>query len=535
VRAYLEGQAAHRRGDYPESVARFEQALELDSTFALAGWALATAAGWTTAPGAARRGLELAWAGRDQLSPRDRALLVAEVGPRYPAPSSLAEYLAAWEHAVDIGPDQPDRWYELGDVYFHDGPYLGIRSSRRRAAEAFRRAVALDSGTAQLGHLLEVAVVDGDTGAVRRLGAIYLARDSAGELRDFYRWRIATGLHDTLALRKLRERSGEMTLSSLWRIMNHAVLDGTHLDDADHAAAAIRSQAGSGSEWQRGKVYLRAYELNRGRPQAALADTAGSDESEYGPHAALYQRALDALYGDGDSASGAQAARELSRDIDRPLAAGNRERATQYTDLCVAELWRVEHAQLGSASRTITRIRSANAPDDSPQTLAINAACATILEAMVAGATGRPDAAAALDRLDSLLRAGPGGLRNGPAIAFTLSPGFVKSTIGITPVGFEEFANLILARLHERRGDRRAALAAVRRRAYAYHRIEYLASHLREEARLAALTGDRASAIRAYRHYLSLRSDPEPALRPAVERVRAEFVRLGGPPASSFH
>lgn len=108
---------------------------------------------------------------------------------------------------------------------------------------------------------------------------------------------------------------------------------------------------------------------------------------------------------------------------------------------------------------------------------------------MLADARGQPDAATALDRLDSLLATGPGGLRNGPAVAFTLSPAFVRTVIGISPVGFEDF-----------------------------------------EGRLAALTGDRAGATRAYQHYLALRSDPEPVLRPEVEQVRAELARLLGNP-----
>jgi hypothetical protein len=35
-----------------------------------------------------------------------------------------------------------------------------------------------------------------------------------------------------------------------------------------------------------------------------------------------------------------------------------------------------------------------------------------------------------------------------------------------------------------------------------------------------------AGAIRAYRHYLTLRSDPETAMRPKVEEVRAELAAL---------
>ena len=161
LRLYLEAQAAYRRANYPDAVARLSQALDLDSTFAIAGLRLASAAGWTTAPGAGRRGLERAWASRDRLSPPDQALLLAEVGPDYPAVSPLTKHLAWWERAVDLAPDQPERWYELGDEYFHEGPYLQIESTRRRAAEAFRRSVALDSASAPVGHLLEIALLDG--------------------------------------------------------------------------------------------------------------------------------------------------------------------------------------------------------------------------------------------------------------------------------------------------------------------------------------------------------------------------------------
>lgn len=66
LRLYLEGQAAQRRAEYADAVGRYGQALDLDSTFALAGMGLASAAGWTVAPGAARRGLERAWASRDR-------------------------------------------------------------------------------------------------------------------------------------------------------------------------------------------------------------------------------------------------------------------------------------------------------------------------------------------------------------------------------------------------------------------------------------------------------------------------------------
>jgi tetratricopeptide (TPR) repeat protein len=527
LRLYLEAQAAYRRGDYADATVRYGQALDLDSTFALAGLRLASAAGWTTAPGAGRRGLERAWSSRDRLSPPDQALLLAEVGPNYPAISTLVQHLGWWERAVDLAPDQPERWYELGDVYFHEGHYLEIESTSRRAAEAFRRSVALDSGTAPLGHLVELALLDDDTAAVRRLGALYLARDKSGELLGFYRWRIAEGQHDDRALTALRAQYRQMALPSLWRIMNYAVLDGRGLEDGDSAAVAIRAIAGRGSDWQRSKTYLHAFEINRGRPVAALADTARQDEAEYGPHTALYQRVLDALYGDGDSASGERAAQELARTALGPLPGAGDARAAAQIDLCVLTLWRLNRGELGDAAQAIRRLRS-SVRGDAPAALTSNAICATLLEAKLTAESGAPGAGAALERFDSLMRIGPGGQRNGPPVSFTLSPAYVRSTVGISPVGFEDFANLEIARLRERRGEVAQALAAIRRRPYTYHLTDYLASHLYEEGRLAALAGDSAGAISAYRHYLALRSNPDPALRPKVDAVRVQLAKLVG-------
>jgi len=49
---------------------------------------------------------------------------------------------------------------------------------------------------------------------------------------------------------------------------------------------------------------------------------------------------------------------------------------------------------------------------------------------------------------------------------------------------------------------------------------------LRDEGRWAALAGDTASAIRAFRHYLLWREDPEPSLIPERDSVLAELTRL---------
>ena len=92
-------------------------------------------------------------------------------------------------------------------------------------------------------------------------------------------------------------------------------------------------------------------------------------------------------------------------------------------------------------------------------------------------------------------------------------------------------ANLVVAHLAELQGDLPLALRAVRRRAgvYGFFPAWHLSTFLREEGRLAALTGDTAGALRAYGHYVALRTNPEPAVQPEVEWVRAELAKLAPP------
>jgi hypothetical protein len=49
---------------------------------------------------------------------------------------------------------------------------------------------------------------------------------------------------------------------------------------------------------------------------------------------------------------------------------------------------------------------------------------------------------------------------------------------------------------------------------------------LRQEGRLAALAGDTTGAIRAYEHYLTLRTNPDPPFLPQRDSVVAELAEL---------
>lgn len=129
--------------------------------------------------------------------------------------------------------------------------------------------------------------------------------------------------------------------------------------------------------------------------------------------------------------------------------------------------------------------------------------CATLLEAAVAVSARRADARDLLLRADSI---------------------FIYSNVVLY-----SYYPVVAARLYEVLGADVEALRLLRRRAVALdgpEDVSLLSTTLRAEGRLASAAGDTAGAILAYRHFLALRADPEPALVPQRDSVRAALAAL---------
>jgi eukaryotic-like serine/threonine-protein kinase len=493
LRAYLEGQANYRRGSYEEAVRSFRRALAIDSTFALAGLGLRNAAIWSRYSGDANaQGLAVAWRQRARLGAHDRTFLFAVAGPRYPSPTSYAEQLSAWERAVLEMPDRAEAWFELGEIYIHRGPLLDLEEAMERSAVAFRRAVELDSAfQAPLQHLFEIAALQDDTANLRRLAGLFLAGALGGE-RAIARWQYALAVHDTAAVRLARPALDSLDLESQLLVPFYAQIAEVWgaaggLDDADRASELLLRRSTTRDERELAAGVQHGLALNRGRPSVAL---------RLGATLGDRMRVLDALYWEGDTLAGKASGRRLLRR----LAAPGRDqpaRESQLADLCAVEQWRLWHGDTASAPSAIARLQSSSK----------TAVCAAMVVALHAVIAKQAAAAGLVDRLDSLLRQGP----------------IVE--------GLEQ-ANLVLARLREVQGNLASALVATRRRPLSPGGEMYLSTYLKEQGRLAARLGQRAEAIRAYRHYLILRSAPEATSTASVARVRAELARLlAGQPA----
>ena len=509
LRAYLQGESAYRGGRYADAVASFQRAVARDSTFAIAALGLAMSVGWTPSAEDDEAGIRLAWSLRERLSPKDRALLGARVGRPFLAAASTREKLVEKELATRLAPDRAEAWFWLGDDLYHEGALVGEAGARLRAQSLFQRSLELDSASAALGHLVELAAVSGDSAQAARLGALFLRRDSTGDLADFIRWRVTIAIGDESALVKVRRRFPAMKTPSLLHILATMQYDAVGLDDVDRVVAAVQRSSRGRQEARAVWMALWELELNRGRPLAALAasrmwraassDASGAQDREYD------ERVIgDALFTDGDSTAAEASARSLAR---YGTLAHDAVGTRVASSVCALHLWRTAQGDTRTTGRAIEFLRATAAHPDSASVSSQSRLCAEILQMMLESTTSRSARTGMVPHVDSLLQTGP--------VAF--------------PVMSMDGANVAVIGPLVQRGDLSAALAASRRRLYGRSPLRTLAAMLVYEGRLSSMTGDTTGAIRAYRHYLVLREHAEPSRRRAVDQMRSELRQLHRP------
>lgn len=509
LRAYLAGREAYRRGMMHDAEEYLDRALLLDSMFAPAALGVATLQSnfWHWGGGDLRWLADATWNRRHRMSPGERALLVAYFGPHYPGPATAAEMVAAAERATLVAPMQLEAWFTFGKYLRWFGSDIGPSDWKERSIAALGRAFALDSTHAlTLEGLIMMATAERDTAAARRYLRLYLAHNANVETQASVEWLAADALGDSAARKALRAQFARLGETNLFRINWWGqTRGGVAVEDAVLAINALLAHYSqeAGNPSNRGLTMSRHALLlfNQGRPTEATRVLGQFRVGSYvwrddvGPREL---RLYADLFWDGDHGDAVVAARQLEASADS-AAHGTADADAAQAASCALAQWWAASGSWDRARAALARIDPRAAPGDFfgvPGT----AICAAAGQAMVAAGTHQATAPTLVARLDSLLRAP-----------------WWNGDYGQTMIG-----NLIAARLHETRGDVRRALEAVRR----VNDVHFLSTKLREEGRLAAQVGDRSGAIRAYRHYLALRSNPEPALRPEVERVRAALRRL---------
>jgi serine/threonine protein kinase len=190
--AYLNADAAFRRGDYRTARDGYTRVIRADTGFAIARVRLALIAAQVD-PTEQGFGPPLRRAILHQrgLSEADSLLLdgYSELLSHGDGETALARFKSATERA----PDYPQAWYVLGEFYYHFGDLFDQSVGEARAA--FERVLDLDPRfSPAIGHLIALAHQLGDRPETERLIRQYLRIDSTSVVAE------AVGIADTLIL-----------------------------------------------------------------------------------------------------------------------------------------------------------------------------------------------------------------------------------------------------------------------------------------------------------------------------------------------
>lgn len=218
LKAYLEGQEALRAGSLHAAMGAFSEAVESDSTFALAHYRLSLAAGWSTELGVmhrhARRAVELS----ETLPERDRRLLRALNAFTF-GNAERAERL--YRTLLQSHPDDSEVQYMLGETLFH---YNAVRG--RPVGEAsgpFRRAMQLDpTFDLPLIHQVQIAVLQEKNAWLDSLTSGLEARGLSSGAETMYRTvraYVLSGEADPMLRSKLREGNPFWTWTTAYLLM----------------------------------------------------------------------------------------------------------------------------------------------------------------------------------------------------------------------------------------------------------------------------------------------------------------------------
>lgn len=180
IRAYLDGEGFHRRGEWDSAQVAFERAVVADSTFALAWYKLANTMGWLGAYNNPRAGIASANAVRYSaaLPEKVRSLLAAyQMFQR--GDVAAADSMRAY---TERNPQDADGWYLLGESQYHTKHM--IPRARAELIAPFDRVLEIDSSlTPAAIHPFEMALLAGDAVAQQRYMTVFERAGAADALR----------------------------------------------------------------------------------------------------------------------------------------------------------------------------------------------------------------------------------------------------------------------------------------------------------------------------------------------------------------
>jgi tetratricopeptide (TPR) repeat protein len=261
LQSYLEGMNLLRQGSFDMAVDVFEQAVAVDSTFALAHYRLCIAAAWAKRFDVTRLAAARAVRYGDQLSRRDRLLLEGVLAIHEGRPDD-AEGL--FRDLLGAYPDDVEGWLQLGEVLYHYSALRGRHPSE--SVPAWEQALLLEPGNRFAhAHIAFVAAEQQDIATLMR------ARDAISGAGDADPLTLAVALLAALAsgnraeeartTEQLQRASGGAVTEAVWTAMALS----RNFAGVERAAALLDESARPAERFTADRLRLAHMHMARGR------------------------------------------------------------------------------------------------------------------------------------------------------------------------------------------------------------------------------------------------------------------------------
>jgi hypothetical protein len=261
LKRFLEGELEYRSGRYRTALGLFQEAIALDSTYALAYYrqSLATEWGGLGAPiGPARQALAL----RDRLPWLEGQMVQAHIFYREQRNDEAERLL---RNILRHDPNSVEGWYQLGEIHFHRGPPRGVGILASR--QAYERALQLDPGHIQsMVHLARLAALEGREEELAGLVVRYGTHASADEGRLLELELLLALLRDDWAeMERLNAQLEHETDNRRWLIAARGALFSNNLEGALFLLSPLFEPGHEGRIQAAAHFLAMQIELARGR------------------------------------------------------------------------------------------------------------------------------------------------------------------------------------------------------------------------------------------------------------------------------
>jgi len=289
LKAFLEGEAHFRHGQFAQAVESFRRATEEDTLFALAYYRLSLSAEWNFANKLSLGAAENAVALSHRLADRDQRILDAYLTRRRGDNASAA---VKYRSILGTYPDEMEAWLDLSEILFHANPLVGRSFTESR--ETLERVLEFDPNhSTALIHLARVAAYEADSVAVDSLTRRFIELNpDAGRNLELSAVR-ALGMRDSAAIAEVVNR---FSSSEEAGVVMASWSGGVFARDVAmaHAAAEALTAPNRSPEARYGYAALAHTSMALGRPDEAQGWL--DDLAVISPGSAIEYRAVLAMF-----------------------------------------------------------------------------------------------------------------------------------------------------------------------------------------------------------------------------------------------